>query len=62
MLLRRYNKVIHQVLIVGIVLNTAMLMYNVVEDNDLGLVILNFVSAIALFFALGMSKKRNRND
>ena len=58
--LKSFRKITRLLVTVGIVINTVMLVHNVVENNG-GIMVLNFVSALALFIALSAFKERDEN-
>lgn len=60
-ILKKLRKVLYVVCIVGIMLNTAMLVFNVINGSPASVVIVNFLSSVALFISLAHRKKRNEN-
>lgn len=59
--MKSFRKITRSLMAAGIAINTVMLVHNVVENNGVGIVVLNFVSALALFIALSAFKERDEN-
>jgi len=59
--LKKLHKILQIVIVAGITVNTVMLVHNVVNDFPTNLIMVNFLSSIALFVGLAHSRKRNEN-
>jgi|APSaa5957512576_1039674.scaffolds.fasta_scaffold18403_3 hypothetical protein len=59
--LKKLHKILQGVIVAGIAVNTVMLVHNVVNDYPANLILVNFLSSIALFIGLAHSRKRNEN-
>jgi hypothetical protein len=60
-ILKKLRKILYVVCVIGIILNTAMLVFNVINGSPVNVVVVNFLSSVALFISLAHRKKRNEN-